>query len=190
MSDNDRRILAARGEFIRRRVRDLTLGLATMNKMDVNFFMNKGALDRRISKLEKDLYHDLAKSAESNLVSPDAVKEPKFLKALADKRPQAREILALSAKRDVLKEYYNFYLETQKEYPNDGFYKLIFGIDKKNQRENSPGFLYPYLKESRVDENFPADQADEKSWEILEPPSEEAPAPAPAQEDFNFEGEE
>lgn len=159
---------AGRGEFIRRRMRQFTGGLASMNKLDSNFFMNTFAIKRQIDIKSRQLKSDIIESGA--LVDTERIDQEDFLKKWADSRPLAKEILALSYKKDALAEYYEFFLEAEKAAPDLDLTSVLFGTKEyefdfgdKPDKE-----VYERLFKGKTKKNITNEEADDVMENIRE----------------------
>lgn len=130
-NDIERQELAARGEFIRRRFRDLTGGVARLNRMDSNFLLNRGAMMRQHTKVKKKLEVELNKLGA--MVDAGALDDEGYLGELSKRYPEARDMITLNNKIEALNVYYDFYNRVKYEYPEFDW-SLIFGF--KSASEN------------------------------------------------------
>lgn len=158
--------VAARGEYIRRRMRQFTGGLATMTKLDSNFFMNTFAIKRQISIKEQKLKADIIKSGA--LVDTERVSEPEFLDQWKDQMPIAKEILALQYKRDALAEYYEFFLEAEKKVPNLDLPSVLFGTREYefDYGDKPDKEVYQRMFKGKTKKSIPDDDANDYMEEI------------------------
>lgn len=115
----------ARGEYIRRRMRQFTLGLASITKLDSNFLMNTFAIKRQIDIKSKLLRSEIQRSGL--MMDTERITEPEYLEKLADSQPLAKELMALTYKKDALTEYYDFFLEAEKKMPDLDLPAILFG---------------------------------------------------------------
>lgn len=154
----------ARGEYIRRRMRQFSLGLASMNKLDSNFFMNLYAIKRQMDIKQRALKSEIQKSGE--LMDTERITEPEFLKRLADKRPLAKELLALDYKQDALTQYYDFFLGADKKLsavmPGLDLIKMIVGADEYSfdYGDKPDKEVYEKLFKRKTMANTPDEEAD------------------------------
>lgn len=121
----------ARGNFIRKKFRQFTFGLGSMTKFDANYLLYRTAIDRRIRKLKADMEQEQRKAGNlfdrKLLTSDEALK-----KMVEDGNPLAIEIQALDYKMDADDEYYNWFSQVEKDYPELNPVDVIFGTDKYN----------------------------------------------------------
>ncbi len=115
-----------RGEWIRRRMRQFTLGLASMNKLDSNFFMNTAAVKRQIQLKTASLKNEIIQTGA--LMDTEKLSEKAGLERLAKSYPAAKEILALKYKNEAFAEYYDFWLGMEHQHPTVNLLSL-FGAD-------------------------------------------------------------
>lgn len=150
-----------RGEWIRRRMRQFSLGLVSMNKLDSNFFMNTFAIKRQIDIKKRALKAEIVK--EGALMDTSRIDEPEFLKRMEAERPLAKELLALNHKLESLGEYYNFFLGADKIDPNINVVDIMFGtreyqFDNGDKPEKD---VYRKLYKRQTEKNLPNEDADE-----------------------------
>ena len=150
---------ATRGEYIRRRFRQFSLGLASMNKLDSTFFMNTFAIKRQIDIKQRELKNRIIQSGA--LVDTERINDEEFQKQWAEEIPAAKELLALSYKRDALEEYYDFFLGAEKKIPDLDLPSIIFGTNEfefdfgdKPDKE-----VYEKLFKRQTMENIPEEDA-------------------------------
>lgn len=152
--------LGMRGEYIRKRMRQFTLGLATMNKLDSNFFMNTAAIKRQISIKKNRLKHEIVQGGV--LMDTEALNE-KGLDKIKDQYPLAKEILALEYKKQALTEYYNFFLEAEKKAPELNLIKVLTGADEYefDYGDEPEKEVYEKLYKRKTMNNIPDDEAED-----------------------------
>lgn len=139
---------AARGEFIRKKFRQLALGTASMTKLDVNYAMNRKAIERKIQRTKNDMARDL--NELGILVDIGRVSE-----AEADKRtepidPREFEIQALEFKLEALDDYYGFILEAEEKIKESGAFPGVGTLDIFEFLLG--GKEYDYTKDGAVEE--------------------------------------
>ncbi len=117
-----------RGEFVRRRMRQFSLGLASMSKLDSTFFMNTFAIKRQIDIKERAIKSEIVRSGA--LVDTERISDEKFLAKWADQIPAAKELMALYQKKEALTQYYDFFLGAEKAAPEVNLIKLLVGADE------------------------------------------------------------
>ncbi len=134
--DADENVIAAqesgaRGEYIRRKMRQFTGGLVSMTKLDSNFFMNTFAIKRQEDILQRKLKAEIVQSGA--LMDTERINEPAFLEKLAETRPMAKELLALGLKKKTLSEYYEFWMSAEHKLPKGlNLADIIFGGPEKD----------------------------------------------------------
>ena len=156
----------ARGEFLRRKVRQITLGLASLNKLDSNFFMNLFAIKKQEEIKTKELKKQLVQSG--HMFDGERITEPKYLQKLAEARPVAKELLALTYKKDSLVEYYTYMADTEKNFRGLDPATILFGT---NEHDFDYGDLpdkevYEKLFSGKTKANLPDEEADSVIEEI------------------------
>lgn len=135
--------MAAKGEFIRKRFRQFTGGLATIQKMDSNFMINSLGMNRRIKQLKDKIYQDV--KHEGSFIARDALHQEKSLKLLESKYPEAKELLALQSEKDALVTMYNFLLRAKEEYPHDDIIGTIWGVNTAKMSTAGSPMVYDDL---------------------------------------------
>lgn len=115
---------AQRGEWIRRRFRQLTLGTARINALDRTAIFNQMAVQSRIARME----HSLRKKLNQNEVVFDQgrISEMIYNERFRAMYPEADEIIKLKERAEAIEEYYNFFLHLR-ELSADQGEKLLFG---------------------------------------------------------------
>lgn len=130
VSTKDQRI-AARGEFIRLKMRQFLFGQATMTKVDQNFFFRQAALKRERNRLESKIMKRM-NAMEGSLNVGDMLHKTKNgdLKAedVAQKMPEIYSLLKLESFLDANRDGYNMYSQYQIEKPDLDLGELLFGL--------------------------------------------------------------
>jgi hypothetical protein len=137
-----------RGEYIRQKMRQFTGGLASLNKLDSNFFVNLYAIKKQIQLKEKSISNQITEAG--HLFDDQRINEPEFLEKLADEYPDAKELLALQLKKASLVEYYDYFSGLEKKFPGIDPISVMTGADEYR-------FDYGGLPEKEVYQSlFPA----------------------------------
>lgn len=149
----------ARGEYLRRRFRQFTLGVASMNKLDSNFFMNTAAIKRQISLKTNRLKAEIVQSGV--LMDSERLTDPQYLEKLQGQYPAAKEIMALHYKKDALVDYYDWFQEMNHKLPDLDLPSLLFGLKEHNfdfgdQPEKD---VYQKLLKGKTMKNIPDEDA-------------------------------
>lgn len=123
---------AGRGNYIRKKFRQLGLGMARIEDMDRNFMTNHKSMGIVKKKLQDKLNEIAAQSgSESDLVdqrpSPGRIK--KLQKINEEARVLGENINVLTDKMKALEQYYDTYLKSKEEAP--GFIESIMGLDEE-----------------------------------------------------------
>jgi hypothetical protein len=162
--------LSKRGEFIRRHFRSITFGLARMTKLDSNFMVNRGALNRQLRKHQELLRDQVANRHGKKLINTSTfmTKEErqksmrgfskKFLEENKDFYPAAQALIELEKKKFELDTYYNLVLMTREKWPDEDIFQQIFGIDEYRFNFDKYGEANREYKNLRkdIDEGFGA----------------------------------
>lgn len=144
MPIKDRQRLARRGEFIRKHFRAITIGSARLTKLDTNYFVNRGAISRRIKRQTKQMERSIIKKLGGAEIDIDKLlgtvedsgteNEDKFIKEFLKKHedlaPQFEALRELQNKRFELDVYYDLVLKSQDKFPDSDIWSTIFGLDE------------------------------------------------------------
>lgn len=147
---------AYRGEFIRKRFRDFTMGLASMTRLDVDFLFRHFALNRTITDKLKKLDHKIVDSGAAYAVRDMSLEDIQKMK----KGPwteEAKEIIALARQQNTLAAYYDFIVRMDKDLEGKdvGPVELLFGLKEHNDLYELPSFEYLndlYVRPEEIDD--------------------------------------
>jgi hypothetical protein len=170
----DEYMKVTRASYIQKHFRDLSFGLVRMTNMDRNYMIYRGGLKREKDKMIAQLDSDIERQAL--LVDP----RTRYGKAQAYKletwSPAARKITELELKIDTLEEYYDWYLDVQKNYPNSGVLDFILGADNyqvpweklRSMKEDGRNALDRYdPRKINIDEYIRETMSDEELDKVL-----------------------
>jgi hypothetical protein len=122
------RRVAAKGEYVRRKFRQFTLGTATISALDRTFMTNYAATRARENREKAALKNYLKEAGQmfdSGLIDNDRLDEK-----MLEKYENGRTIIQLRQMREAQLEYYNFFLQLEHEQPNLNPLKVIFGMNE------------------------------------------------------------
>jgi hypothetical protein len=125
LTDENEYLLSVRGEYIRKKFRDFTLGVARIEPMDRAYFIKDGSLHRQEKKIKEKI---LSKATQSEFLHDlKYITSKDGLKKIADVNEDAKRLLAIQDKREALKETYDFLLEVNNDYPEISMFGLLTG---------------------------------------------------------------
>jgi hypothetical protein len=158
----------ARGEYIRKRMRQFTGGVATFTKLDSNFFMNNYAIKRQIDMKTRDLKAQIVEAGV--LMDTERISDSKFVELQVDRYPLAKEILALQYKKDALHDHYDFFLGLEKKMPNLSLMSIMFGMEAMDMEspDRPEKEVYDNLYKRKTMKNISDDDAQEAIDNIID----------------------
>lgn len=158
----------ARGEYIRRKMRQLTGGVASITKLDSNFFMNNYAIKRQIDMKTRALKAEIVEAGVQ--MDTEKLSNEDFLALQVEKYPAAKEILALHYKKETLHDYYDFFLGLEKKIPDLDLPSMMFGMEPMDLEspDRPEKEVYQRLFKRETIKNIPDDDAAEVIDEIVD----------------------
>lgn len=119
---------AVRGEFVRQHIKDMSLGLVEMDKLDSTMFSKYFAIDREEKKAKTQMLAEATKTYQlsdpNKVMSDEAMQE-----AMKAGDPLAKKVLALRSEKNAVVAYYDYILKAQKTSPDFSIHRLLLGID-------------------------------------------------------------
>jgi hypothetical protein len=139
---------AAKGEYIRRKMRQFLLGQASMTKVDQNFFFRQGAMKRQRNQIESQIRarmnetraavndNDLTYLMSRGAVDPESV---------AERMPEIYKLMQLDNLMKANRDGYEFLLEHEFKQPDLDLGELLFGVSEKQIKDNDGSIDYDEL---------------------------------------------
>ena len=176
---------AAKGEFIRRKFRQLSLGIATMSKLDINYMMNRKAIERQIQKKEQKRVKQI--QDWGLLVDTDNISQDDFYRKTGEPDSDLIEANALRQKLTALDQYYSFVNEAEREVRISGefpgvettdIFSFLFGYEDENYSKYNIPEARPVLEDLTFQDMLTPSKTKKvlrKHQDIIQDVNQEAP---------------
>lgn len=151
---------AYRGEFIRQRMKQFTGGLASMTRLDVDFYYRYYAMQKQADSIYRKIERQVVNTGQLYELGKieELAKQDKFNSLY----PEAKEYIALKRKQNALTMYYDWVLGVQTKTEGDKIFELMFG-DKDQNELNQP----PNDPESYSNLFIRPEEVDDESAQIM-----------------------